>query len=286
MKKLRLIAEAAGLKLLFIAFRTMPLDTASWFGGCIGRAIGPFMSAHKTAEKNIQAVFPDMSATERHEILRNMWDNLGRVAAELPHLPGEKLLERTKHSGAENMQPPEKAMLFFSGHLGNWELLPTLAGRHGKQVTLVYRKANNPYVDEMIVALRASHGTNMFPKGPRGAVKMAHAIKGGDSIALLIDQKMNDGIAVPFFGREAMTAPAVAHLALRYDLPIIPTRVVRTGGAHFEVRVSPPLVYEKTGSLETDTLAIMTAINRMLESWIREYPEQWFWVHKRWPIAN
>ena len=100
---------------------------------------------------------------------------------------------------------------------------------------------------------------------------------------MLVDQKMNDGIAVPFFGRDAMTAPALAQLAMRYDMPIIPARVVRRQGAHFDSVIYPPLAYEKTGDSARDTLAIMTAINAMLESWIRETPEQWFWVHRRWP---
>ena len=91
------------------------------------------------------------------------------------------------------------------------------------------------------------------------------------------------GFAVPFFGRPAMTAPAIAELALRYDMPIIPARVMRTHGCHFEATAYPPLVYEKTGDTARDTLAIMTQINALLESWIREYPAQWFWVHKRWP---
>ena len=102
-------------------------------------------------------------------------------------------------------------------------------------------------------------------------------------MAMLIDQKMNDGIAVPFFGRDAMTAPAIAEFALRYDMPLIPVRAVRTKDCHFEVTIYPPLAYEKTGDDEKDILAIMTQINAQLESWIREYPEQWFWVHKRWP---
>jgi KDO2-lipid IV(A) lauroyltransferase len=125
----------------------------------------------------------------------------------------------------------------------------------------------------------------MFPKGTRGAVKMARAIKNNEAIAMLIDQKMNDGIAVPFFGVDAMTAPAIAQLALRYDLPILPAYVLRKGGAHFEAHMFPALKYEKTGDTEKDTLTIMTAINTMLEGWIRAHPEQWFWVHRRWPNA-
>jgi Kdo2-lipid IVA lauroyltransferase/acyltransferase len=118
---------------------------------------------------------------------------------------------------------------------------------------------------------------------PQGAVKIARAIKNNEAIAMLVDQKMNDGIPVPFFGLTAMTAPAIAELALRYDAPIIPARVIRIKGANFETIIYPPLVYTKTGDKGKDVYNIMLTINQMLESWIREHPEQWFWVHKRWP---
>jgi len=100
---------------------------------------------------------------------------------------------------------------------------------------------------------------------------------------MLVDQKMNNGIAVPFFGRPAMTAPALAQLALRFDCPVVPARVVRLNGAHFQLIVYPPLEVAKTGDREHDTLTLMTQVNTMIEGWIRERPEQWLWLHNRWP---
>lgn len=281
--KLRYHIEALLLAWLFSAFRAMPLDLASWCGSMMARAIGPLMSAHQTAKKNLAMAFPDRSERERYKILVGMWDNLGRTAAELAHLPGDRLTSRVHVHGLEHLPKPGQAALFFSGHLGNWELNGPMAVDRGIPTTVIYRHANNPYVDALICKLRASHATDMLPKGHRGAVKMVRALKSGGSIAMLIDQKMNDGIAVPFFGRDAMTATAIAEFSLRYDMPIIPARVVRTKGAHFEGYLQPPLTVEKTGDTAKDTLAIMTHINAILESWIREHPEQWFWVHQRWP---
>ena len=100
---------------------------------------------------------------------------------------------------------------------------------------------------------------------------------------MLVDQKMNDGIAVPFFGRDAMTAPAIAELSMRYKCPIIPVRVERTKGAYFKVTVYPPLNNDTHTDKNTDSKIIMTKINELLESWIEERPEQWLWIHKRWP---
>jgi len=283
MKKIRYLIEAALLYLLFTAFRILPLDVASWIGGFMARAIGPFLSAHKTAQKNLSMVFPEMPAQQQRELLTRMWDNLGRVAAELPNLPYEKLIRRVNVHGLEHLPDPDVPVIFFSGHIGNWELAYPIARKHDRPITLVYRHANNPYVDAMIANLRASQADDMLPKGGRGSVRLGRAIKSKYSLAMLVDQKMNEGIAVPFFGRDAMTPPAIADFALRYDLPLIPARVVRTRGCHFEIMIYPPLVYEETGDQDKDILAIMTQINQLLESWIREYPEQWFWVHKRWP---
>jgi len=283
MKKIQHLVEVLLLRWLFSAFRFLPLDLASALGGFIARAVGPFFSAHKTAIKNLADYLPEKTQAARRKILSGMWDNLGRVAAELPHLPGNKLVNRVTLHGEENLPKLGEAALFFSGHIGNWELLPSIPYRRGLGITIVYRHANNALVDKIIADLRASQSDDMIAKGPRGAFKLAKTLKRKKSICMLVDQKMNDGISVPFFGRAAMTAPAIAQLALHYDLPIIPARVVRMKGANFEISVYPPLAYEKTGDADKDMLTIMTAINTMLEGWIRERPEQWFWVHKRWP---
>jgi len=274
--------EALLLKWVFSAFRTMPLDLASFTGGMIARAIGPFLSAHQTAKKNLKLAYPNLTRDEQYTFLSAMWDNLGRTAAEMPHLP-DNLFSRVEMSGLEHIPKDGKPVLFFSAHLANWELNAPMAFRHGVNLAVIYRHANNPYVDEMIRSLRASQCNDQFAKGPKGGAGLMRALRAKQSIAMLIDQKMNDGIALPFFGHNAMTATAIAELSLRFNLPIIPAHVVRTKGAHFKGYVSPPLAYEKTGDKEKDVRTIMLAINRIIEGWIREHPEQWFWVHKRWP---
>ncbi len=282
MKTLRHLIEAAALIAVFSLFRLLPLDAASWLGGWLARYIGPFMKAHKTAVQNLAMVFPEKSDAERKAIVRDMWDNLGRTAAEFPWVASDTLYQRIHISGSEHFQPPGEPVLFVSGHIGNWEASYTVVHRHGIPIALAYRQANNPYADKIICGLRARQSSGQFPKGQAGAVRLIRALKNGQSLAMLIDQKMNDGIPIPFFGREAMTAPAVAQFSLRYNMPIFMVRVVRTKGAHFNWTMVP-LVYEKTGEVERDVHAIMTAINATFESWIREYPAQWFWVHKRWP---
>lgn len=283
MKQLKYRSEAWAVALLFGVFRCMPLDMASAVGGFMARAVGPFLGAHKIARSNLAMIYPDMTPPAQRRILMDMWDNLGRVAAELPHLATDMLFERMQVKGMEHVPLTGKPVIFFSGHIGNWELAYPIAFHAGVPMTLIYREANNPFVDQIINTIRATQSSAMFPKGPRGAIKMLRAIKEGHSLAMLVDQKMNEGIPVPFFGREAMTAPAIAELALRYDMPIIPARVMRTKGCHFTGTIYPPLHYDKTGDEAKDSLTIMTQINAILESWIRETPGQWFWVHRRWP---
>lgn len=281
--KLKYLLEALLCLAAWAVFRLLPLDAASWLGGRMGRIFGPLLRQHRTALTNLALVFPEKPESERRHIAMRMWDHLGRVLAEFSHFSGNSLIGRVSFSGLENLPPPGKAVIFVSGHFGNWELTYPAAYEHGVPITLVYRHFNNPYVDRMMGALRRSHCSNMIQKGLRGAPKMARALKEGESLAMLVDQKMNEGIAVPFFGHPAMTAPAFAQFAMRFNLPIIPAHVVRTGGVHFRAIAHSPLSIPKSGDEEADVRAILLAMHTFLEGWIREHPEQWFWVHRRWP---
>jgi KDO2-lipid IV(A) lauroyltransferase len=157
------------------------------------------------------------------------------------------------------------------------------ATQRGLGVAEIYRAANNPFVDNLIAQFRSPIGSELVPKGALGARRAIAALKEGRHIAMLVDQKMNDGIAVPFFGREAMTAPAAAQLALRFNGAIVPARVERTRGAHFRIVFSPPVALSRSGDRHADVRAIMTRVNAEMESWIRERPEMWLWLHRRWP---
>lgn len=283
LKKVKYYIEAAALSLLFTAFRLLPLDTASFLGGWMARNIGCLLPANKTAYKNISLVFPNLPKQEKQKLIAKMWDNIGRTAAELAHLHTEKLVSRINIIGAENFPKHDIPAFLFSGHLGNWELLMSMAQKYNRPITGIYRAANNKLVDNMINKIRLTRCLDLIPKGKQGAIKIARSIKNNAAIAMLVDQKMNDGIAVPFLGYPAMTAPAIAELALRYDMPIIPARIIRKKGAYFEGIVYTPIKYIKTGNTEQDVYNIMLTINQLLEDWIKEYPEQWFWVHKRWP---
>lgn len=275
---------------LYYFFKILPLDAASAIGGFLGRKIGPLLSVNKLAARNMKNAMPELSDEQVQKNLLGMWDNLGRVVAEFPHMATvtgklfDKIVEIEGTEFITNAHESKKSSFFFSGHLANWELIPkTMFEKGGVYSSLIYRKSNNPYVEKLIIKTRSKYPANSIPKGTIGARHLINTIKKGEQICLLVDQKQNDGIAVPFFHKDAMTAPAIANLALKYDCAILPIQVVRIGGSRFKIKISAPLEIKKTDDNQNDILNIMTGINKILEGWIRENPAQWFWVHNRWP---
>jgi KDO2-lipid IV(A) lauroyltransferase len=267
----------------------MPLDRASALGARIGRLIGPRLGISARARANLGRAMAELGPAEIERVVIGMWDNLGRVIAEYPHLGGFDLYGgdgRVEVVGIEHidrLRDDGIGAIFFSGHIGNWELASLGGTQRGMPLVHVYRVANNPHVERLIQRMRAPIGGSHHPKGGRGARALLAALGRGEHLGLLIDQKLNEGIAVPFFGRDAMTAPALAELALRFRVPIVPARVERLDGARFRLTVMAPLELPDSGDRDADVLAIMTRVNALLESWIRDRPEQWLWLHRRWP---
>jgi Kdo2-lipid IVA lauroyltransferase/acyltransferase len=280
--------QACGAALCFGAFSLLPLDWASALGGALARRVGPHLGISKRARLNIGRALPELSDGEIADAIAGMWDNLGRVAAEYPHLQKIRVFEprgRVETHGVEHIDRAVAAgrrMIIFSGHIANWEIAMLAAVQYGISVAQIYRAANNPQVDRMITRFRGDAG-ELIPKGTVAARRAIAALRRGAHLAMLADQKMNDGIPVPFFGRTAMTASALAVLALRFDCDVLPTRVERLAGAHFRLTVFPPLDLPRSGDQHADVAALMAQVNQTLEVWIRDRPEQWFWLHRRWP---
>ncbi|HWB48285.1 MAG TPA: lauroyl acyltransferase [Stellaceae bacterium] len=275
---------AAGIKLL----RLLPLDWASALGGALARAIGPRLGVSKRARLNLRAAMPELSDAQIDVVIRGMWDNLGRVAFEYPHLTKIAVFApagRVEVHGWNHIVravEAKRSIVFVAAHLGNWEIAPLSAGQYGLDVAFIYRAANNPLVDAMLARLRGVYG-ELIPKGAAASRRAMAMLRRGGHVGLLVDQKLNNGIAVPFFGRLAMTAPLPALLGLHFACDVLPARVERLHGAHFRLTVHPPLPLPKSSDRAADVLALMTEINRLIEAWIRERPEQWFWLHRRWP---
>lgn len=281
--------EAALATLLYALFRVLPLDAASALGGLMGRVVGPLLPLSKRARRNLHRAYPDIADKEVERIVRGMWDNLGRTAAEFPHL-GELTLggpgDRIEMIGGEHiatLRDDGAPGIFFSGHLGNWEVISLAATLSGVPLDRIYREANNRLVEWLYRHGRASVEGALVPKGREGAKQLIRSLKDGRHLGLLVDQKMNDGIPVPFFGIDAMTAPALAELAVRFRCPVVGSRIVRLKGARFRIEAEPPVTFEPSGDHQADVRRVMTYVNGRLEAWVREHPEQWLWLHNRWP---
>lgn len=289
-RRIRRHLEAGFIRALLMLFGMLAVDRASATGGALARFIGPLLAVNRTALRNLRTCFPEKSDTEIAQIIDEMWDNLGRSAAELAHLGTFKsgLLERRmKTIGAEfidQVVAADKGAIFVSGHLGNWELQPLTLVKLGLPMMEVYRAATNPLADEIIIQLRRTHVTpHQAEKGASGARKILKWLQQKKYIAMLVDQKMNDGVEAPFFGRPAMTPVAAAQLARRFGCPIILATMYRTTGVNFVQQAEVPFYVAQTSDREQDILIAITEINARLERFIRAHPGQWLWLHRRWP---
>ena len=278
-KKIRYAIEALTLSIFMIISKLLPLDWASAMGGFIGRRLGPRMAVSRKAKAHLQIAFPDIDESRINEIITGMWDNLGRVMMEYPHLTkiGK---ERTEIIGAEILERYRgQPALIISGHFANWECCPpALYLQYNHQASPIYRAPNNPLSDKMLEYTRSLAGKiKAIPKSKSGTRHIVNALKEGRFIGMLLDQKYNEGVAVDFFGKPAMTSPIFAQLAQKFDCPVIPLRIERTKGANFKITIEEPV-----NIIDKSSEQMIKEIHTLFEEWIKDRPEQWLWLHKRW----
>jgi KDO2-lipid IV(A) lauroyltransferase len=231
---------------------------------------------------------PELDGEERERIVRGMWDNLGRTFAEYPHL-GEIVANLDERVGIDGMEHMERLRdsghcgFIVSGHFANWEVLALLDSAIFEDVENLVREPNNPFVRDILDAHRNVAGGRRIPKGRQGARAVIAALNQGAKVAALLDQKASDGWELRFFGKPAMSTTAIADLALRHRAPLIMVRLERRGPARFHVTVMPPLKPPPDGERLEMARSYMQQINDQLEKWIRDKPEDWLWLHRRWP---
>jgi len=280
MKILRYAIEATLVRGLIFFFKILGPDRASATGGMLLGFIGPLLSSSRKALRHIElSLHTDPPRTR--EIMRGMWENLGRVFAEYPHL-SSLYQNHVELAGVENIQSligTENPAVLFSGHVSNWELAGPSLKKCGIDVDLIYRAPNNPYVDAILQTCRSMDGVlKTYPKSSQGMRQVMTALKQGRRIGVLIDQKYNQGVEADFFGRPAMTSMAFIQLAKKFQCPLIPTRVERLHGVSYRVTFYPPMDLTK----DDDTL--LREAHALLEGWISERPAEWLWLHKRWKV--
>lgn len=285
--------EALAYDFIGLLLRPFSFDAISAFGGRLLQRIGPMTSKHKIAETGLRTAFPDAADEQIDAWLDAQWNNTGRTFAEFPILHRLRVFEeqdRVTVEGIEHLEAlrqPGKAALLVTGHFANWEIMAALVTQMGLRVQITYRKINNPYIDKRVREKRESYGTKLLvPKsGAKGARQLFEALNAGESVGILNDQKFNQGLAVPFFGVDAMTAPGPTRLALKTGVPII-LLSTRRDKAKFTITVEPPVYFKKSKDRAVDIETGVRHITDYIEDRIREAPGQWFWVHRRWPKTH
>ena len=277
---------AATVYTFYSLLRCLGLQGSRHFLGRITGTLGPLLAKSKSAYGNLEKIFPQLSQKQRREIVKGMWQNLGYVVAEYAHLEKIHLLPHPniRVEGLEHLlalKEDGKPGLIFTGHLGNWELVSLLCTQVGVPTAQVYRAANNPLVNRLIRRVQSVSGAHLIPRGAEGGRRSIEALRRGEHLILLVDQKMNNGISVPFFGHEAMTAPGLARLAERFSCPVLPIQVAREGMDGFVITCHPPLAFDPGAS--APHRAFMARVHGHLERWITAHPDQWLWLHNRWP---
>jgi KDO2-lipid IV(A) lauroyltransferase len=288
-KRIRYLLEAALFFALMGVFQLLGLERASAFGGWIARTLGPHIPLHKQARKRLRRAIPEKSEEEAQAILVAMWENLGRTVGEYPYLgrfrpfEPDSRIELIDFDILERIRERGCGAIFVSGHFANWELMPMIMREFRLKGATIYRAANNPYVDRYIVNLRKRHiCREQIPKGASGVRDLVALMRAKGHIAMLVDQRMGQGVEVPFFGLPTMTPSAPAQLSLRHGIPIVPASIERIDGPRFRMRIFPPIEPQSTGDREADVKRIMTQVNQILEQCIRARPHEWLWLHRRW----
>jgi KDO2-lipid IV(A) lauroyltransferase len=276
------------------AVRRINPDTASNFAGASMRLIGPWLPEHRIGRANLAAAFPEKSAAEIKKILKGVWDNLGRAGVEFAHIdrlwdydPSHRHIgrildcEETERIALRLRDDGEPALV-FAAHLGNWELAAVGAHSFGIDTTVLYRAPNLRAISDAVIAMRGGCMGTLQPTTMDAPIKLAEALQRGSHVAMLVDQYYARGVSVTFFGRPALTNPLIARLARNIDCPIHGIRVIRHPGNRFQVRLSEAIAVPRDAEGKVDVERTMQAITDVIEAWIREYPEQWLWVHRRW----
>ena len=264
------------------------------FAAAFMRTVGPWFPEHRVGRENLEAAFPEKPAVEIEAILSGVWDNLGRLAAEFAHL--DRLWAEDRQTpGAERVVFGPKALeifeqlrsdgkpaLIFAAHLANWEIPALAAAALGFDSTVLFRLPNLGGVAEAIVGRRVALMGQLIRSGPDAPFRLARALEAGSHVGMLVDQHYTKGVDVMFFGRRCKANPLLARLARHYDCPIHGVRIIRIGNGKFRGEVTDPIEVPRDPNGRVNVQGTMQAITTVVEQWVREHPEQWLWLHRRW----
>ena len=270
-----------------------PQKTADLFA-LMAKRIGPRLREQRIARDNLTAAFPEKSPEEIETIIAGVWDNLGRVGAEFAHLDkiwdfDEEHPERSRielsprtHELFHQLRLDGKPALIFASHLANWEMPALAAVAHKLDTAILYRRPNIAAADRIIQEMRQVKMGTLVPAGRDAPLRLAQALKDGQHVAMLVDQYLTGGVEVTFFGRKTRANPMLARLLRQVECPVHGVRIIRLPGNRFRAEVSEEVKPVRDAKGQIDIQGMTQAVTDVVESWVREYPEQWLWLHRRW----
>lgn len=288
-----LIAQFALMTLRIL--RLLPARAALNFVDRAARRVGPLTSRHRVAMDNLRAAYPEKSEAELQAIGRDMWANMARLAAEYVFL--QKLIGPPRENGPPDgvdlvgeelflrVRGAPKPRIFFTAHMGNFELLPMLAASYGLPTTALFRAPNNPFLAAELLNTRTETMSDLVASGRGSAFALARVLEAGGNIGVLVDQKFYRGVKTNFFGRPCETSPLLAKLARQYDCDVHPAVCTRLPDGRFRVRVFEAIDLPRTERGAVDVPATTQLVTDIVEGWVRENPGQWMWFHRRWQMA-
>ncbi|NPU15330.1 lipid A biosynthesis lauroyl acyltransferase [Bradyrhizobium sp. 83002] len=270
-----------------------PQKTADRFAR-LAQWIGPRLREQRIGRDNLTKAFPEKSPEEIDRILAGVWDNLGRVGAEFAHLdkiwdfdeehPGRSRIELSPrtHELFHQLRLDGKPALIFASHLANWEMPALAAVAHKLDTAILYRRPNIAAADRIIQEMRQVKMGTLIPAGRDAPLRLAEALKAGQHVAMLVDQYLTGGVEVTFFGRKTRANPMLARLLRQVECPVHGVRIIRLPGNRFRAELSEEVKPVRDANGKIDIQGTTQAVTNVVESWVREYPEQWLWLHRRW----
>lgn len=271
----------------------LPIKIASATGRFIGKHIFaniPIKRKHEVI-RNISLAFPNLSQKEVLDIYKNSCSNFGQVIFEIPKV--EEISKDDNNYKVKDDYGALKTMsegqcLLFTAHIGNWELagfsLLKQKNLDTKSINVIYKAPNNPYLRKLFAKLRVVTNTNIITLNKKTLLELNKKAKTVPfTVYMLVDQRIKEGLnTVTMFNRPAPTSPLLPMFALKYNIPLVPLKVIRNKDGYYEIEYEKPLEYEKTGNYKKDLKNLTQAMNNHVEQWIKAYPDQWFWLHRRW----
>jgi len=276
--------------------KLFPADGAIRFADRMMRRLGRRTRRHRLMLTNLRNAFPEKSEAEIEEIALDSWGNMGRLAAEYVFLdqlfdydPEKSEPGRVEVSGVPiflDLRDNPRPFIVFTGHTANFELLPVAGAAFGLTVTVLFRPPNNPYVAKKVFDFRSARMGKLVPSHAGSSFALARQLEAGQGVGVLVDQKFRKGLKGTFFGREVKTNPLLPKLVRQFDCEVYPARCIRLPGNRYRLEIEPRLDMPRDAKGNLDLPAAAQLLNDKVESWVREYPEQWLWYHDRWQIKQ